>query len=228
MSLKLHTMNIGGNLHEAATAINKWGLAEYLIHLDYMNGMTVAVFRMPANKVYEIRTNSPSYAADPHHDDYHGPVDPYSAFYTGGSERANPEPSSAPAQSASSANAPDQAKTNAASQVLADALNQTHAPVAEHSTVAPSSGNSTGEAQSSGTATTASPSEPAGTIGGAQMVGNDEPAKEPAPIPPKPTRKRANAEKAAAEADAAQAVTERPEMSPETQAAMDNLPAWAR
>lgn len=213
MSLKLHTMNIGGNLHEAATAINKWGLAEYLIHLDYMNGMTVAVFRMPANKVYEIRTNSPSYAADPHHDDYHGPVDPYSAFYTGGSERANPEPSSAPAQSASSANAPDQAKTNAASQVLADALNQTHAPVAEHSTVAPSSGNSTGEAPSSGTATTASPSEP---------------AKEPAPIPPKPTRKRANAEKAAAEADAAQAVTERPEMSPETQAAMDNLPAWAR
>lgn len=213
MSLKLHTMNIGGNLHEAATAINKWGLAEYVIHLDYSGGITVAVFRMPANKVYEIRTNSPSYAADPHHDDYHGPADPYSAFYTGGSERANPEPSSAPAQSASSANAPDQAKTNAASQVLADALNQTHAPVAEHSTVAPSSGNSTGEAPSSGIATTASPSEP---------------AKEPAPIPPKPTRKRANAEKAAAEADAAQAVTERPEMSPETQAAMDNLPAWAR
>lgn len=81
MALKLHTVNIGGNLHDAATAINRWGWAEYLIHLDSVSGYnTIAVFRMPAEKVNQIRADMPSYVADPHHDDYRGPADPYSIF----------------------------------------------------------------------------------------------------------------------------------------------------
>lgn len=84
MALKLHTVNIGGNLHDAATAINRWGWAEYLIHLDAVSGYnTIAVFRMPADKVNQIRADMPSYVADPHHDDYRGPADPYSIFSTG-------------------------------------------------------------------------------------------------------------------------------------------------
>lgn len=89
MSLKLHTENIGGNLHQASTIINRWGWAEYLIHLDCVTGSnTIAVFRMPAEKVHEIRQNSQSYCADPSHDDYVGPIDRFSAFYTGGGETA--------------------------------------------------------------------------------------------------------------------------------------------
>lgn len=230
MTVKLHTVNIAGNLHDAARAINRWGWAEYVLTLESTSGFnTVAVFRMPAAKVYEIREGNPAYTANPHHDDYTGPADPYSMFYTGGSERANPESSSAHSPSVSSATAPVLTKTGAASQELATALSQAHAPVAAHSTENPSSDNSTGAAPESGTATTASPSEPAGTIGGAQITGDDEPAKTPAPVPPKPARRKAvTAEKAAADAAEVQQQVERPTLTPESQAAMDNLPAWAR
>lgn len=69
MSWKLHTENIGGNLHEAATKINKLGWAEYVIAMDYSGNYTVCVFKMPSYLVKNIRMASPSYAADPSHDD---------------------------------------------------------------------------------------------------------------------------------------------------------------
>lgn len=79
--LKLHSVNIGGNLHAATGAINRWGWAEYLVHLDSVSGSnTIAIFRMPAQKVWDIRENDPSFIADPHHDDYRGAPDPYSMF----------------------------------------------------------------------------------------------------------------------------------------------------
>lgn len=78
MAFKLHTANLPGNLHSAAVIINKWGWAEYLLHMEFGGSNTVCVFRMPAEKVWEIRENDPSYAIDPHHDDYTGPEDPYS------------------------------------------------------------------------------------------------------------------------------------------------------
>lgn len=80
MTLKLHSVNIAGNLHDAATAINTWGWAEYLHTLSYVGDYnTIAVFRMPAEKVYELRAQSASYVADVRHDDYRGPVDVYSS-----------------------------------------------------------------------------------------------------------------------------------------------------
>lgn len=81
MTLKLHSVNIGGNLHVASGVINKWGWAEYLIHLESVSGYnTIAIFRMPAEKVHQIRTDDRSYVADPHHDDYRGPTDQFSMF----------------------------------------------------------------------------------------------------------------------------------------------------
>jgi hypothetical protein len=66
---KLHTENIPGNLHMAATTINEWGWAEYVVALDRSGNYTIAVFKMPAEFVKKIRANSPSYTADPSHDD---------------------------------------------------------------------------------------------------------------------------------------------------------------
>lgn len=82
MALKLHVETIPGNLFFAATTINQWGWAEYLVAMDYTpGGSTQAVFKMPAAKVHEIRENNPSYISDPHHDDYTGPDDPYASDY---------------------------------------------------------------------------------------------------------------------------------------------------
>lgn len=82
MSLKLHVETIPGNLFFAATTINKWGWAEYLVGMEFTpGGSTQAVFKMPAAKVHEIRANNPSYVADPHHDDYTGPDDPYASDF---------------------------------------------------------------------------------------------------------------------------------------------------
>ncbi len=68
--MKLHTENIGGNIHKAATFINKMGWAEYLISL-YLNGgsYSTAVFRMPDEMVWKIREEDRRYASDSHHDD---------------------------------------------------------------------------------------------------------------------------------------------------------------
>jgi len=68
--MKLHTENVPGNLHEAATWINKQGWAEYVVVMHYVNSSTtVAVFKMPNAMVYKIRANKPGYIPDPHHDD---------------------------------------------------------------------------------------------------------------------------------------------------------------
>jgi hypothetical protein len=66
---KLHTENVPGNLHAAASTVNKWGWADYVVAMDFSTGYTVVVFRMPDELVWDIRRNSQSYAADPHHDD---------------------------------------------------------------------------------------------------------------------------------------------------------------
>ena len=69
MPNKLHTKNINGNLHEAATWINKMGWADKLVTMDSNGFNTVAVFRMPAHEVYKIRNEDPSYVSAPNHDD---------------------------------------------------------------------------------------------------------------------------------------------------------------
>lgn len=69
MQTKLHTATIGGNLHDAAHAINKWGWSDYLVALDYGGGNTTAVFRMPAEMVHNLRETSPSWVGDVHFDD---------------------------------------------------------------------------------------------------------------------------------------------------------------
>lgn len=71
---KLHTENIGGNLHEAATNINKMGWADYVLSMSFNGGnYTVAVFRMPIEMVHKIRKDKCSYVSDPHHDNYKVP-----------------------------------------------------------------------------------------------------------------------------------------------------------
>ncbi len=68
--MKLHTETMCGNVHEAATTINKRGWAEYLVSLEFTGGnYSTAVFKMPNEMVYKIREASTSYASDPHHDD---------------------------------------------------------------------------------------------------------------------------------------------------------------
>lgn len=67
--MKLHTETYSGNLHQAATAINKQGLAEYVIVMDFTDLYTVVVFKMPDELVYKLREENRNYAAHPHHDD---------------------------------------------------------------------------------------------------------------------------------------------------------------
>lgn len=67
--LKLHTENYGGNLHETATWVNKAGLAEYVLVMSSSGYSTQVVFRMPAELVYKLREERPSYVGGPHHDD---------------------------------------------------------------------------------------------------------------------------------------------------------------
>lgn len=68
---KIHTENIPGNIHNAACWINEQGWAEYLLQLDFSGSghNTVAVFKMPAQMVRDIRAKNVSYVADPGHDD---------------------------------------------------------------------------------------------------------------------------------------------------------------
>lgn len=64
----LHTANYHGNVHEAATSINKQGYAEYVLSMSYSSMNTIVVFLMPAELVYKIRSESRSYANRPDHD----------------------------------------------------------------------------------------------------------------------------------------------------------------
>ena len=67
--MKLHTENIGGNLHSAATYINRQGWADYVIHMDSVRYNTIVVFKMPDELVWKIRGENKSPDYDPHHDD---------------------------------------------------------------------------------------------------------------------------------------------------------------
>lgn len=67
--MKLHTETIGGNLHEAATFINKMGWADKLVTMNFSGNYTVAVFLMTREEVHLIRANNRSYVAPFDHDD---------------------------------------------------------------------------------------------------------------------------------------------------------------
>lgn len=68
--MKLHTGTFAGNIHKAANAINRLGYAQYLIYMDNDGGYTTCVFKMPDEKVWQLRRESEVHIADPHHDDY--------------------------------------------------------------------------------------------------------------------------------------------------------------
>lgn len=82
MSVKLHTILITGNVFQASNAINRWGLAEYLVSMVAVGTghNTAAVFRMPSEKVHQLRAENPAYGANPNDDDYTGPPDPFSQY----------------------------------------------------------------------------------------------------------------------------------------------------
>lgn len=65
--MKLHTENFGGNLHQTATAINRLGLADYVLQMSYSGCGTVVVFRMPDDMVKKIRAERGH--DNPSHDD---------------------------------------------------------------------------------------------------------------------------------------------------------------
>lgn len=70
MMFKLYTEHFDDNLFQTATTINKLGWADYVIHMHCPDGRyTIVVFKMPAEMVYQIRSDNKSYTGDPHHDD---------------------------------------------------------------------------------------------------------------------------------------------------------------
>lgn len=75
MGNKLYTMNIHSDLHHASTTINRWGWADYLFSIHDNGNFITAVFRMPAQKVHDIRADNGF--QDPEFDTYRGPPDPY-------------------------------------------------------------------------------------------------------------------------------------------------------
>lgn len=80
MGNKLYTMNIHSDLHHASTTINRWGWADYLFSIHDNGNFITAVFRMPAQKVHDIRADNGF--QDPEFDTYRGPPDPYLDFPT--------------------------------------------------------------------------------------------------------------------------------------------------
>jgi hypothetical protein len=140
---KLHTVNFDGNLHYAAAVINSWGWAEYVmsLHPTIDHTATVAVFRMPAAKVHELRHADGS--DNPGFDDYTGPVDPYSVANVATAK---------PTRTRS---------TKPAAEVLQEMGGVTAAEI-----------NGVTGQQTLNEVT--SVNEPTGTVGGAQMVGDDD------------------------------------------------------
>ena len=68
--MKIHTETMCGNVHEAATTVNKRGWGEYLVSLEFTSvNYSTAIFKMPDEMVYKIRKEQISYVSDPHHDD---------------------------------------------------------------------------------------------------------------------------------------------------------------
>jgi hypothetical protein len=66
---KIHVQVIGGNLFAAATFINKAGWSDYLLQMDYLNGVTRAVLRMPTAMVHALREKDAAYISPIDHDD---------------------------------------------------------------------------------------------------------------------------------------------------------------
>lgn len=52
---QLVTTNVGGNLHAASRYINRCGLAEFVLNIDYSGSGTVIVLRVPYKKAPIIR-----------------------------------------------------------------------------------------------------------------------------------------------------------------------------
>lgn len=45
---KLFSTNLGGNIHSAVEVLNRWGLADQVVHMDCLSGhSTIVVVRLP-------------------------------------------------------------------------------------------------------------------------------------------------------------------------------------
>lgn len=62
----LVTENIPGNLHEAASLLNDWGLSDYVVAMDFSSRYTVVVYRVPKKllKTIEDLENSSGLSED--------------------------------------------------------------------------------------------------------------------------------------------------------------------
>ncbi len=56
--MKLHTMNLAGNLHEAAVTLNKLDLADYVLCMSSTGHNTIVVLRMERMLVHRLRSES--------------------------------------------------------------------------------------------------------------------------------------------------------------------------
>lgn len=66
--MQLVSTNIGGNLHEASNTINKMGLAEFVLKMDFVTNSTIVVFRVSDAMAPELRKFfriSPDFIANP-------------------------------------------------------------------------------------------------------------------------------------------------------------------
>lgn len=66
--MQLVSTNIGGNLHEASNAINKMGLAEYVLTMDFSGSGTIVVFRVSDEQAPKLRAalgTLPEYQGNP-------------------------------------------------------------------------------------------------------------------------------------------------------------------
>lgn len=53
--MQLISTNLAGNLHVAAGTINRMGLAEFVIAMDFSGSSTIAIFRVPDSIAPELR-----------------------------------------------------------------------------------------------------------------------------------------------------------------------------
>lgn len=66
--MQLISTNIGGNLHNASNALNKMGLADFVIAMDFSGSSTVVVLRVPSDIAPKIREHLgvlPEYCPNP-------------------------------------------------------------------------------------------------------------------------------------------------------------------
>lgn len=98
--MKLHTMNLGGNLHIASRYLNKMGLAQYVVHMESVsNGSVIVVLRARDEQVNKWRREQ-GYIPDSIHEDdppaskvqreRPAPKDGAEAFVSGWGVGANP------------------------------------------------------------------------------------------------------------------------------------------